>query len=209
MKALYSVTGQVPLARIIREYRAVLLPLGIVLAANLIALVVVVLPLSGRVASNEQRAETAERQRVQADAEFTRAETLRQAQAQATVDLETFYAQVLPANVTAARRILQLKLQQTAREHSVHYQGSGTTEESIRDSSLLRLTMSVRLSGEYDDIRAFIYELEKSPDFVVINNLRLAVGTEVNAPLGVSLQVSTYYRGPGATAVVQTGANGR
>lgn len=208
MKALYSVTGQVPLGRIIREYRAALLPLGVVLAANIIALVAVVLPLSARVSSNEQRAETAERQRAQADIEFKRAETLRHAQAQATVDLETFYAQVLPSNVTAARRILQLRLQQIAREHGVNYQGSGTTEESIRDSSLLRLSMAVRLSGEYDDIRAFIYELETSTDFIVIDNVRLAQGTEVNAPLAVALQVSTYYRAPTA-AIVQTGADGR
>ncbi len=209
MKALYSVTGQVPLGRIIREYRAALLPLGVVLAANIIALVAVVLPLSARVSSNEQRAETAERQRAQADIEFKRAETLRHAQAQATVDLETFYAQVLPSNVTAARRILQLRLQQIAREHGVSYQGSGTTEESIRDSSLLRLGMALRLSGEYDDIRAFIYELETSPDFIVIDNVRLAQGTEVNAPLAVALQVSTYYRAPTAPAVVQTGTDGR
>lgn len=206
MKALYSVTGQVPLARIIREYRAVLLPLGIVLAANLIALVAVVLPLSARVSSNEQRAEAAERQRAQAGADFQRAEALRQAQTQATVDLETFYAQVLPANVTAARRIMQLRLQQTAREHDLHYQGSGTTEEALRDSNLLRLTMSVRLAGEYDDIRAFIYELETSPDFVVIDDVALALGTALDAPLAVSMQVSTYYRAP---AAVQTGADGR
>jgi type IV pilus assembly protein PilO len=208
MKALYSVTGHVPLGRIVREHRAALFPLGIVLAVNLIALVGIVLPLSARVASSEQRAETAERQRTQAEAEFKRAETLRQAQTEATVDLETFYAEVLPANVAAARRILQLRLQQSAREHGVNYRGSGTTEETLHQSNLLRMSMSVRLSGEYDDIRAFIYELETSPAFVVIDNLRLAAGAESDAPLAVSLQVSTYYR-TGDAAAHKTGGNGR
>ncbi|HUE90387.1 MAG TPA: type 4a pilus biogenesis protein PilO [Vicinamibacterales bacterium] len=206
MRALYSVTGQVPLARIVREHRAALLPLAIVLAANLIALAAVVLPLAQRVSFNEQRAETAERQRTQAEAEFKRAETLRDAQTQATDDLETFYAQVLPSNVAAARRI-QLRLQQTARAHGVHYQGSGTTEEEIRESNLLRLTMAVRLAGEYDDIRAFLYELETSPDFVVIDNIKLAEGNEADAPLAVFLQVSTYYRA--SVAAVLTGGDGR
>ena len=208
MKALYSVTGQVPWARVVREHRTALLPLAVVLAANIVALVAVLYPLGQRVASNEQRAETAERQRVQAAADFRRAETLRDAQAQATKDLETFYAEVLPSNVGAARRILQLRLQQMAREHGVLYQGSGTTEEEIRDSSLLRLTMSVRLAGEYDDIRAFLYGLERSNDFVVVDNIKLAEGVEPDAPLAVFLQVSTYYRVAAAGAAL-TGGDGR
>ena len=208
MRALYSVTGHVPAGRIIREHRAALLPLGIMLAINIIALVAVVLPLAQRVASNEQRADTAERQRAQAEEEFKRAQAVREAQMQASADLATFYAEVLPSSVAAARRILQLKLPQTAREHGLFYEGSGTTEEALQDSSLLRLTMLVRLSGEYDDIRAFIYQLETSPDFVVIGNLRLAEGTRSDASLGVSLEVSTYYRAP-EVAAVHTGGDGR
>jgi Tfp pilus assembly protein PilO len=208
MRALYAVTGQVPLARVVREHRTALLPLLVVLVANLIALVAVVYPLGQRVASNEQRAQTAERQQMQAAAEYRRAETLREAQAQATKDLEKFYAEVLPAGVGAARRILQLRLQQMAREHGVLYQGGGTNEEEIRESSLLRLTMSVRLAGEYDDIRGFLYDLERSNDFVVVDNIRLAEGNEPDSPLTVFLQVSTYYRAPVAAAVL-TGADGR
>jgi Tfp pilus assembly protein PilO len=208
MRALYAVTGQVPLARVVREHRTALLPLLVVLVANLIALVAVVYPLGQRVASNEQRAATAERQQTQAAAEYRRAETLREAQAQATKDLETFYAEVLPSGVGAARRILQLRLQQMAREHGVLYQGGGTNEEEIRESSLLRLTMSVRLAGEYDDIRGFLYDLERSDDFVVVDNIRLAEGNEPDSPLTVFLQVSTYYRAPAATAVL-TGDDGR
>lgn len=208
MKALYSMSAQVPWARAVREHRTALLPLAVVLAANIVAIVAVVYPLGQRVASNEQRAETAERQRAQAAADFRRAETQRDAQAQATKDLETFYAEVLPSNVGAARRILQLRLQQMAREHGVLYQGSGTTEEEIRDSSLLRLTMSVRLAGEYDDIRAFLYGLERSNDFVVVDNIKLAEGNEPDAPLAVFLQVSTYYRAVAAGAAL-TGGDGR
>ena len=208
MRALYSQGGAVPVGRVIRDHRAALLPLGIVLAINLVVLLAIVLPLSQRVSDNEQRAEAAERQRAGAEAEFKRAETFRYAQAEATRDLDRFYAEVLPANVAAARRMLSLRLQQMAREHGVEFQGSGTTEEALRDSSLLRLTMSTRLSGQYEDIREFIYALETSPDFIVIEQVRLAVGTESDAPLSVFLQVSTYYRPPGAVALA-AGSDGR
>jgi len=164
-----------------------------VLVVNLIVLAAVVWPQAGRVSAAEQQAAAAERQRVAAEAELKRTEALRDGQRQATEDLRTFYEKVLPANVAEARRLLQLKLRQQAQVHGVEYQGGGTTEEEIRDSELLRLTTRMRLSGEYRDIRALIYELETSEDFLVLENLQLAEGIDQNAPLSLSLDVSTYY----------------
>ena len=207
MKALYSVTGQVPLGRVVREHRAAFIPIGVVLAINVAVLIAVVLPLSRRVSTNEQRAIAAERQRMVAQAELKRAEALRDGQAQATQDLATFYKEVLPTDVTAARRMLQLRLRQRAREGNVQYESGGSTEEEVDNSTLLRLTTQMRLSGEYDDIRGFIYTLETSPDFVVIDNVKLAEGVDANAPLSVFLEVSTYYRAPQDAA--RTSGNGR
>ena len=208
MRALYSVAGKVPLARVLREHRAALVPLGVVLLVNLGVLLVLVLPLSARVSTNEQRATAAERQRVVAQAELKRAEALRDGKAQATQDLDTFYKQVLPGNVTAARRILLLHAQQLAREFNVQFQSGGTTEDEVDKSTLLRLTAQMRLSGDYEDIRGFIYALETSPDFLVIDRFALAEGIDQNAPLTVMLEVSTYYRSP-QSAVARTGGDGR
>jgi Tfp pilus assembly protein PilO len=206
MKALYAIGRDVPLARVLREHRAALLPLAIVLAFNIVALFAVVLPLSNRAESTEQRAVTAERNRSLAEADFKRAETLRAAKSRATEELAAFYRDVLPANVGAARRVLQLKLRQQAAAHGVEYQGSGSSEEELRDSELLRLTMSMRLAGNYDDIRGFIYDLETSPDFVVIDQISLSEATRATG-LELALDVSTYYRNP--RAAVKTGSDGR
>jgi len=208
MKALFSTSGRISISRVLREYRTALVPLVVVLAVNVVLLAVVVLPLSRRVSGNEQRARAAEAAQAAADKEFKQAEALRDGKARATTDLETFYKQVLPADVSAARRITQLKSQQIARQHSVTYERSGTTEEDLRDSTLDRLTMSMMLSGDYDDIRSFIYELETAADFVVIDNLVLAEGIDTNAPLSVSLELSTYYRTPLARHV-RVGSNAR
>ena len=206
MKALYSMAGDVSWARVLREHRAALLPLAVILGINLVALVAVVLPLSQRVDATEARAIAAERASAAAAAEFKRAEALRVSKGRATEDLATFYRDVLPTDVAAARRILQLKLRQQADAHGVAYQGSGTTEEELRDSSLLRLTMSMRLAGSYDDIRGFIYDLETSPDFVVIEQVRLGESARTEG-LELSLDVSTYYRNPRAkTEIVGSAA---
>jgi hypothetical protein len=66
----------------------------------------------------------------------------------------------------------------------------------------------MRLSGDYEDIRGFIYDLETAADFVVIENIRLAAGVEANAPLSVFLEVATYYRTP-QSAEVRTSGDGR
>ena len=65
-----------------------------------------------------------------------------------------------PADVSAARRLLQLRLAQLARDNRVAFARSAATPEAIRDSALARLRVSAELSGRYDDIRKFIYALE-------------------------------------------------
>jgi len=198
MNALYSAGQTVPLARIMREHRAALMPLGVVLALNIVALVAVVLPLSRTVATSEQRAEAAAREQALAAGEFKQAEAVREGKARATRDLQTFYDQVLPSNVTVARRMLQLKLQVQAREHNVYHDRSSTSEQELADSNLRMLTLQTVLSGDYDNIRALIYDLETSPDFLVIDQVLLGEGQSSSDPLSLSLAVSTYYRMPAA-----------
>jgi Tfp pilus assembly protein PilO len=205
MKTLYSAGTPVPFGRVMREHRAAVVPLAIVLAINVVLLMLVVLPLSRRVAANEERAQTAERGQAVAEMEFKQAESLRLGKARATTDLDTFYKQILPAGVSSARRIMELQLQQKAREHGVRFERSAGTEVELRDSTLAQLTYGFTLSGDYDDIRGFIYELETWPNFVVIDNVVLAEGMGANSPLSLSLEVSTYYR----VAALAQRTNGR
>lgn len=208
MRAIFSVGQQVPLSRVLREHRRALLPLGIVLAINLVVLVAVVLPLSRRVVSSEARAQAGARAQAAAVVEFKQAEAVRDGKTKASVDLDAFYKQVLPADAAMARRITHVKPQQRAREHDVRYERGQTEEEAIDDSVLERQTVSMTLSGDYDDLRAFIYTLETSPDFVVIDNVGIAEGSGVNAPLSLSLELSTYYRTARARGAV-TRSSGR
>jgi Tfp pilus assembly protein PilO len=207
MKALRSGATPVPWSRVIKEHRRALIPLGVVLAVNVIVLLVVVLPMWNRVSANEERAQRAARSERDAASEYRQAEAVRDRKSRATTDLETFYKEVLPSNVDAARRTVQTKTMKLADSHDVQYERGTSDTEEIRQSSLERFTYSLTLSGTYDDIRAFIYELETSPDFVVIDNILLAEGQDLNAPLSLSVDLSTYYRAkakPDAQA-----ANGR
>jgi hypothetical protein len=187
-------SASVPVSRILREHRAALVPLALVLAVNVVVLLAVVLPLAQRAATNDARAVAAERTQATAAADLARAEGSRDGTTRASSDLETFYDKVLPADLAAARRLTHVRFQQKAREYGVRYERGAADEEQIRDSRLDRLTSSMSLSGDYDDIRALLYDLETAPDFFVIDNVALSEGDNANEPLTLALTVSTYYR---------------
>jgi len=194
MRALFTFGADVPTGRVLAEQRRWLVPLGVVLAINLVVLTLVVLPLRQSVQSGASRAQASGQSLRAAMADLKDAEATRDGQAQASADLDRFYASVLPVDMSTARRMTHLKLSQLARSHDVIFQGGGASTEALRDSTLERLKVNYALTGDWDDIRQMIYEIETGPDFVVIDNVRLVEGSETNAPLSLTLDLSTYYR---------------
>jgi Tfp pilus assembly protein PilO len=51
----------------------------------------------------------------------------------------------------------------------------------------------VELTGTYNNLRSFIHAIESAPQFVVIENISLAEGTNENS-LRLGMDLSTYYR---------------
>lgn len=194
MKALFAFGADVPISRVLADYRRWLVPVAIVLAINLVVLAFVVLPLRQSVQSSASRAEASAESLREAMADLKNAEATRDGQSQASTDLDRFYAEVLPGDLTMARRITHVKLAQILRAHDVTFKSGAATPESLRGSTLERLAVNYQLTGDWEDIRQFIYELETGPDFIVIDNVQLAEGSEANAPLALTLDLSTYYR---------------
>ena len=199
MKALFTVGSDVPFSRVVSDHRRVLVPLGAVLVINLVVLIAVVLPLRRSVQSGDVRARTSATALAEAAADFKVAEATREGQGQATKDLARFYKEVLPADVSAARRLTSLKLGQMVRRHDVNFNRSASNPETARESELERLKITYALSGNWEDIRMLIHDIETGPDFVVIDNVVLQEGSDAAAPLSLTLDLSTYYRvGPHA-----------
>ncbi len=194
MKALFAAASDVPLARVLTEHRRVLVPLAVLLAINIGVLVAAVLPLRGSVASGGARAQASTQALAEARAELAAAEATRDGQAQATRDLDRFYREVLPADVSAAQRLTHSKLALLARTHDVVFLQSSTAPEILRDSVLERLAVSYTLTGDWDDVQQFIHAIETMPEFVVIDNVTLSEGGDASAPLALTLDVSTFYR---------------
>ncbi len=180
--------------RVVREHRAWIWPLAVVVAINVVALVLGVVPMSRSVAGAEARARAASADAAAAAAELEAATLARDGRDTATGELDVFYRDVLPADVAAARRLLQLRVAQLARTHDVVFTRSIATPEQIRGSELTRLRANVTLYGRYGDVRGFLYDLETASDFVVVDSIILTEGEDPSAPLDLTMVVSTYYK---------------
>lgn len=194
MRALFTFGGEVPWSRVIADHRRWLVPVGIVLAINIAVLIAVVLPMRRSAESGTSQAAESAAALNAALADLRNAEATRDGQSQASKDLERFYGEVLPANFSTARRMTQLKLAQMARAHDVAFGRGTTSQEELRDSPLERLSVNCSLTGDWEDIRQLIHEIETGPDFLVIDNVALSEGENPTAPLSLELELSTYFR---------------
>jgi Tfp pilus assembly protein PilO len=183
------------LARVMVEHRRVLVPLGIVALINVGLYGLLVYPLSLKVEASERRAAAARAQLAAADADDrnTRATVARAEQASG--DLQKFYRELLPSGVESARRMTYAKLANLADEHGLTIARRTYDPDDTYKGHLRKLSIRMSLTGEYRDIRQFLHALETSPEFIVIEDVSVAEGSEPGAPLAVSVRLATYFAG--------------
>jgi len=182
-------------ARVLVERRRVLLPLGVAALVNLGVYALAVYPLSLKVASSERRAGTARAQLQAAEREDAATRAVLERAEQANADLRKFYRDTLPSSVEGARRMSYAKLASLADHHGLVIERRSYDRDTGYRGRLHKLKITMALSGEYRDIRAFLHALETSPEFVVIEDVSLSEGANPGAPLAVAVQLATYYAG--------------
>jgi len=164
------------------------------LALNVLAYFIVVRPLGIKFAGAADRAVAAANARKAAEKELSMAKNLVTGKADADRELGAFYQKVLPADVTAARRMTYASLPVLARESNVQWMNRKTDLDSGKgDAGLGHMSIRMVLRGDYANLRRFIYALERAEEFVIIDDVTLA---ESNAsdPITLTLNLSTYYR---------------
>jgi Tfp pilus assembly protein PilO len=185
--------GMPLLRRVLHEHRRTLVPLLVALVINVLAYAFLVYPLSRQVADVAGRDERAARALEAAKQEHAQAAGTLTGKDRAATELTTFYRNVLPANVSSARRLVYLRLHQLAREAGMRYSRMANEIVEERTSTLSRLKTEMELGGSYPSMRAFVHQLETSPEFVVIDNVELTEDDQ-GGELKMKLQLSTYFR---------------
>lgn len=180
--------------RALSENRTVAIGLAVALAANVLAWFLVVRPLEAKSTGAADRATAAANTLRAAERELAQADALVKGKARADEELDAFYRKVLPADLTAARRMTYASLPALARKTGVKYEARTTSVDRVdRSSDLERMAIRMILEGDYENVRQFIYALESAPEFVIIDDVVLVEGTG-DDPLRLTIDLSTYYR---------------
>ena len=156
----------------------------------------VVYPLSQRVASGEQEAGEATRALIAARKTFDSARGTVSGKKEADAELVKFYEEVLPPDMSGARRVLYPHLDQLARKASLTPGAYRFHPDDNQTGDLRKITMTMNLTGDYSNIRRFIHELETAPEFLVLESVAVTATSEGDRRLNVVAQVATYYRAP-------------
>ena len=184
------------LARVLTEKRRIVVPLVIAVLANVLLYAVVVFPLGRQVASAETEANAQHDLLNRARQDHRAAKATVTGKQQADAALQKFYKDVLPVSDSAARRLTYTRLSQLAEQANVKLEQGANILTQEKDSSLTKSTTSYTLAGDYRDVRRFIYSLETTPEFVVLENVALTSPGEQAAGRGLAmrLEIATYFR---------------
>jgi Tfp pilus assembly protein PilO len=186
----------VTIQRVLREKRHLLFPLALLAIANVALFAVVVFPLQRQVANAEIEARAQHQHLNAARFDLKNAKATVTGQAQANSALQKFYKDVLPSDQGVARRLTYTRLAQLARQANVKLERGTNAVSQEKGSSLSKLTTTYTLTGDYRDVRRFIYSLETAPEFIVLENVGLTASGD-QAPtrgLAMSLDIATYFR---------------
>ncbi len=183
--------------RVLAEKRRVIWPILAGVVINVLLFLLVVFPLSRKVAGGEAGAQAATAALAEARKDDAAARATVTGKITADAELQKFYKDVLPPDYSAARRITFLKIAQLAQQVNLRLERRNYDVSQESGSELAKLTTTAILSGDYRDIRRFIYALETSPEFLVVENVALSQGGERERRLTVTVQMATYYRAGG------------
>jgi hypothetical protein len=182
------------LKRVLTEKRVVAFPLALVLILNVLAYALVVYPLVRRSAGAAERAAAAGAALKAAERDQAAARALVNGKARAVEELKTFYDKVLPPDFITARGLTYSLPPALAKKANIRYEaGTFAIDPNIKEGKVGRLHTKVVLQGDYENLRRFIFDLETSPEFIIIDGVTLAQA-EVGKPLMFNLELSTYYR---------------
>ena len=186
----------VRMSRVLAEKRAIVLPLVVAVIANVLLYILVVFPLSRQVASAEAEAKSQHELLARARHDYESAKATVAGKQNADLALQRFYKDVLPMSQSRARTLTYTRLAQLAQQANVRLESGQSNNERVKDSTLSKLTTTYTLMGDYRNVRRFIYSLETTPEFVVLENVALTSPGETaqGRGLAVNIDIATYYR---------------
>jgi hypothetical protein len=186
--------------RVLRERRRVVIPLAVLLVAAVGTLALGVYPLQRHVAGLADAAVDADLALKLAVADDRKAKDERASKERAEVDLQKFYAEILPRDLARASELTNYFLGQAATASGLRYSTGQFRPQVPTDekrSRLTKMTGQVTLRGDYSAIRRFLYHVETAEEFVIVEDMNLSQPGDADTGKNLELQltVSSYFSG--------------
>jgi hypothetical protein len=186
--------------RVLAERRSVVLPIAILLVANIGVMALGVFPLKRAVVSAQNSALESGKNLVDAQRKLKAARDQKTSKDRADIELKKFYSEILPADLNGPQGAVTLAsfwLQHVAAESGMQFKtASGFTQEQVKGSPLIRYSGQVVVSGDYPNFRKFLYIAETSQEFLIIERVDVSQpALAQGGALDITLSVSTYFRG--------------
>lgn len=179
--------------RILAEKRLPVLLVAAALIVDAALYALVVHPSARAREAAEERAARAERARDEAGGSLAAAEAALAGTTEAAEAVETFYLEVLPLDLADARARTSRRLAELAAQHGLVLEQRSMMPEHDGDSRLGRLRMTMRLEGEYRNLRRFVYALETGAEFIVIEEIALRDAERDGGAQVLTIGLATYY----------------
>ena len=80
-----------------------------------------------------------------------------------------------------------------AKKDGMNSASFGTATKEVKEGDLIQVNFSMPISGEYRDVRKFLYDIETSPLFLNINNLALSSDKD-EGDITLTIALTTYMR---------------
>lgn len=177
------------------EKRRIIVPVVFGIIAVLVLYVAVVFPLSRQIASTERDERTSRDELVKARQDYNSAKATVTGKQKADSALQKFYKDVLPGDKSVAQRLTFTRLAELAQQSNVKLEHGSNEVTHEKGSSLSKLTTRYTLTGDYRDVRHFIYALETAPEFIILENIGLTSASDQQARgVAMNLEIATYFR---------------
>ena len=170
--------------------------IGVLLAANLAAAVIAFKPFGGSAEDLRRQQASLSSQLVQLQTRLAHSRQLVEKIQKARTEEDRFVSQYFTDTGTMSAMILA-ELTQTAREAGIKPGTATLSLEQLEGSDTLQeLSTNMGFEGTYANFTKFINLLDKSPHFMVIENMQAAAPQQQGGQaLSVTLKIDTFVRG--------------
>jgi hypothetical protein len=179
--------------RIFVEKRLAITIVIIAVVVDIALYALVVLPGSVALTNARQRAELASSDLIAAEQALAMARTTVDGKLEADRELQNFYREILPSDLSDARGITFARLEEAASRNNLLMERRSSSTDHEEGSRLARLQMTMFLKGDYRDMRSFLSELEAADDFIVIEEISLSQDDAAENTESLTLGLATYY----------------